>query len=194
MGLGIRKMLRTLYVRYLVGVFAARRFLLGFQNANILMYSLDKPALIPILKKYGAKIGQDVDIETRLAFHNCKDYSNLSIGDGCHVGKEAFFDLRDAVVLKDIVTVSMRVTFITHLDVGKSPLKELGYHDASGSILLEKGCYIGANAIILKGVTIGECAIVGAGAVVNRDVPAHAIVAGNPARVVKKVRSSLRRA
>ena len=187
MGLGMRKVLRALYVKYLVCLFAVRKFLCGFQNANLLMCDVDKQAVIPILRKYGAGIGRDVDIETRLVFHNCKDYSNLSIGNGCHVGKDVFFDLKDAVVLSDLVTVSMRVSFITHIDVGKSPLKDFGYSDASGPIVLERGCYIGANAIILKGVTVGEFAIVGAGAVVNRDVPAYTIVAGNPARVIKKV-------
>ncbi len=194
MGLGIRKMLSAPYVRYFVSVFAVRKFLFGFQNANIFMYSIDKRAVIPILRKHGAMIGHDVDIETRLTFHNCRNYSNLSIGNGCHVGNEVFFDLRDAIVIRDRVTVSMRVTFITHLDVGESPLQDLGYRDASGPIVLERGCYIGANATILKGVTIGECAIVGAGAVVNRDVPAYAVVAGNPARLVKKVRSSRKKA
>ena len=47
--------------------------------------------------------------------------------------------------------------------------------------------WIGFNAIILKGVTIGEGAIVGAGAVVTKDVPPYTVVAGNPARVVKKL-------
>jgi acetyltransferase-like isoleucine patch superfamily enzyme len=51
----------------------------------------------------------------------------------------------------------------------------------SRPVLIGKKCFIGARAIILKGVTIGDGAIVGAGAVVTRDVPAGAVVAGNPA-------------
>jgi len=48
-------------------------------------------------------------------------------------------------------------------------------------VIIGRGCFIGARAIILKGVTIGDCAVVGAGAVVTRDVPAGHLAAGNPA-------------
>ncbi len=50
-----------------------------------------------------------------------------------------------------------------------------------------KRASIGSGAVILCGVTIGEGALVGAGAVVTKDVPSHAVVAGNPARVIRKV-------
>jgi acetyltransferase-like isoleucine patch superfamily enzyme len=50
-----------------------------------------------------------------------------------------------------------------------------------------RGAWIGARSIILKGVTIGEGAIVGAGSVVTRDVPAFTIVAGNPARILREL-------
>jgi maltose O-acetyltransferase len=53
--------------------------------------------------------------------------------------------------------------------------------------VIEDDVWIGANAIILKGVTIGARSIVGAGAVVSRDVPPDCVVAGNPARVVKEL-------
>lgn len=49
-----------------------------------------------------------------------------------------------------------------------------------------KRCFIGANAIIMAGVTIGDEVIVGSGAVVTKDVPSHSIVAGNPARVIRE--------
>lgn len=55
----------------------------------------------------------------------------------------------------------------------------------TGPIMLEEDCFIGAKAIILMGVTVGESALVGAGAVVARDVPANTVVVGNPARVIK---------
>jgi acetyltransferase-like isoleucine patch superfamily enzyme len=51
-------------------------------------------------------------------------------------------------------------------------------------ILLKKGCYLGAGVLILPGITIGENAIVGAGAVVTHDIPANTVFAGIPARVI----------
>lgn len=61
---------------------------------------------------------------------------------------------------------------------------------AMAPTILKRGCWLGFNAIILKGVTIGEGAIVGAGSVVTKDVPSHCIVAGNPARVVRHLNSN----
>lgn len=55
---------------------------------------------------------------------------------------------------------------------------------ASGRIVVKRGASVGAGAVVLPGVTIGSWALVGAGAVVTRDVPDHVLVVGNPARVV----------
>ncbi len=54
-------------------------------------------------------------------------------------------------------------------------------------IVLKRNCWIGANSIILPGVTVGENSLVAAGSVVTKDVPADSVVAGVPARVIKKV-------
>lgn len=63
-------------------------------------------------------------------------------------------------------------------------------HDACRRIKTDtyigKNCVIGVRSIILPGVTVGDSSIVGAGAVVTRDVPAHSIVAGNPAKVIRE--------
>jgi acetyltransferase-like isoleucine patch superfamily enzyme len=56
---------------------------------------------------------------------------------------------------------------------------------ASAPVVIERGAWVGARAIILKGVTVDEGAIVGAGAVVARSVPSHSLAVGNPARVVR---------
>lgn len=55
-------------------------------------------------------------------------------------------------------------------------------------ITIKDNVFIGARSIILKGVTIGECAVVGAGSVVSKDVPPHTVVCGNPAKIVKTLR------
>ena len=61
------------------------------------------------------------------------------------------------------------------------------YPGKCSPIILKKGAWVGDSAIVCKGVTIGENSIVGAGAVVTKDVPPNVIVAGNPARIVKKL-------
>jgi maltose O-acetyltransferase len=67
------------------------------------------------------------------------------------------------------------------------PERRRGGQAAMGRVVLERNVFVGDGARILKGVTIGADAVVGAGSVVTRDVPAGAIVAGNPARVVRKL-------
>jgi acetyltransferase-like isoleucine patch superfamily enzyme len=64
------------------------------------------------------------------------------------------------------------------------------YPEAFLRTLVKRGASVGANATILPGITIGKYSMVGAGAVVTKDVPAYAVVAGNPARVVKWVSKS----
>ena len=54
-------------------------------------------------------------------------------------------------------------------------------------VVLKKNCWIGAGAVILPGVTVGENSIVGAGSVVTKDVPANTVVAGNPAKFIKNL-------
>jgi serine acetyltransferase len=60
-------------------------------------------------------------------------------------------------------------------------------HMASKTVILRKGCWVGANAIILAGVEIGENSVVGAGSVVTKNVPAKCVAIGSPAHVVRKI-------
>lgn len=62
------------------------------------------------------------------------------------------------------------------------------YPDFFKGITLKEGCSIGANATILPGITIGKNAMVGAGAVVTKDVPDHAVVVGNPAKIIRYIK------
>ncbi|MFQ3192739.1 MAG: UDP-2-acetamido-3-amino-2,3-dideoxy-glucuronate N-acetyltransferase [Paraglaciecola sp.] len=61
------------------------------------------------------------------------------------------------------------------------------YPDSFLGITLQKGCSIGANATLLPGITVGQGAMIGAGSVVTKDVPENAIVAGNPAKIIRYI-------
>jgi acetyltransferase-like isoleucine patch superfamily enzyme len=60
-------------------------------------------------------------------------------------------------------------------------------HDAAQAVVLQRGCWIGANAILLPGVEVGEGAVVGAGSIVTTSVPARVVVTGSPAKVVRSL-------
>ncbi len=187
MGFGITKLLRKVQVFLNVNEFALRKKLLGFDNANAFLRRLDKNSMIPVLRKNGAVIGDNCDIESTLIFHNCMDFSNLIIGNNVHIGKNCFFDLRDRIIIEDNVVISMQTTIITHHDMSKSELSNL-YPAKSEAVLIKKNTYIGARSIILMGVTLSEGSFVAAGSVLTNDVPPYNMVGGVPAKFIKKLR------
>lgn len=143
----------------------------------------------PTLQKHGAVIGNDVSLSTPIIIHNYsevsrKHYSNLRIASGSYLGKDVFLDLADKIVVEENVTISMRVTIITHVNAGNSPLSVARLQKSYSPVIIKNGSYIGAGAIILPGVTIGQNAIVAAGAVVTRDVKPKDIVGGVPAKSI----------
>ncbi len=139
-----------------------------------------------VLRRFGAVVGDHCMIHSPLILHNAdQGFQHLEVGEGCHIGKDVFIDLTERVTLEECVTVSMRVTLLTHFDVGRSPLKQSTYPTHARPVRIRHGAYIGSNAVVLAGVNVGEEAVVAAGAVVTEDVPARSLVAGTPARVVR---------
>jgi acetyltransferase-like isoleucine patch superfamily enzyme len=173
-----------LYAYFNLFRFGLKKKLLGFDVANLFVQRVDKISVQMILKKNGAHIGENCDIESGLVFHNCSDYSNFTVGNNCHIGKNCFFDLRDRIIICDNVVISMQVTFITHIDMNKSPLR-LKFTANSSPIIVNDGVYIGANSTILMEVSLGKESFVAAGAVVNEAVKDYIMVGGVPARIIK---------
>ena len=111
-------------------------------------------------------------------------YHNLYMGRRCLLGVDCFIDLAGKIIIDDYVTIGAQSMLITggH-DIGP-PQNRLGALKPQ-PIRIGEGVWLGARTTILPGVTIGDGAIVGAGAVVTKDVPANSLVAGVPAQVIR---------
>jgi maltose O-acetyltransferase len=105
-------------------------------------------------------------------------------GPRCFINRECYFNLGWRITLGKHVVVSHRVTFISSTHEVSNYGRRVGQL-RGGPIVVGDGTWIGANATILPGVTIGRGAIVAAGSVVSKDVPANVVVAGVPATSVK---------
>ncbi len=128
---------------------------------------------------YGCRIGDNTKIG---AFVEIQKHA--VVGKNCKISSHTF--VCEGVTIEDGVFVGHGVTFIN--DMYPRATTGLGALQTESdwrveTTLVQKGASIGSGATILAGVSIGENAIVGAGSVVTKSVPANAIVAGNPARV-----------
>lgn len=127
----------------------------------------------------GATVGNECNICDHVFIEN-----EVNIGD--RVTIKSGVQLWDGVILEDDVFVGPNATF-----TNDAFPRSRQYPCEFPKILVRKGASIGANATILPGLTIGQDAMVGAGAVVTRDVPPNAIVVGNPARITGYVDTPL---
>lgn len=137
-----------------------------------------------------ADIGEGTRVFDQVNLYNCKVGKNskidsyvyieegVVIGDNCKI--RPFVFIPTGVTIEDDVFIGPNVTFTNDM-----------YPKAQGEwkllpTLVKKGASIGANSVIVPGVTIGEGSLVGAGSVVTRNVPNNVIVAGNPAHITGK--------
>lgn len=104
-----------------------------------------------------------------------KHRDNILMGHHIRIGPGVIIGAHSQVVLEDHVRISQNATLET---AGLDLTQPLPYPHISKPITLKRGAWIGANAIVLGGVTVGEGAVVAAGAVVTKDVPPGAIVVG----------------
>lgn len=128
--------------------------------------------------------------------HNLETFSassieapyNLRIGDNVWIGKNCSFYCLSGVTIGDNVLIAKDVSIISndHNFSDRSiPIVKQGISRSKNRVTIGDNVWIGEKSIILKNVSIGEGAVVGAGSVVTKNVPPFAIVAGNPARIIK---------
>jgi UDP-2-acetamido-3-amino-2,3-dideoxy-glucuronate N-acetyltransferase len=130
---------------------------------------------------YGCEIGDNVKIGTFVEIQK-----GAKIGNGCKISSHTF--ICEGVIIEDEVFIGHNVTFTN--DLFPRATSDNGQLQTEADwecqpTLVKRGASIGSGATLLCGIEVGEKAIVGAGSVVTKAVPPHAVVAGNPARILR---------
>ncbi len=134
-----------------------------------------------LVNLYGCTLGENCKVGTFVEIQK-----GVTVGNNVKVSSHTF--ICEGVTIEDDVFVGHNVTFINDKyprSTTNGRLKQEGEWTCTPT-RVKKGASLGSSCTILCGVTIGENAIVGAGAVVTKDVPANAVVAGVPAKILKK--------
>jgi putative colanic acid biosynthesis acetyltransferase WcaF len=142
-------------------------------------------ALIPssafrrfLLRAFGAEVGEG----TVMQQHFTVKYPwNLRVGNNCWFGEECWIDNLVPVTIGNNVCISQGA----YLCTGNHDWSDPAFALIVRHIRLDDGAWVGARSSLAPGVVIGECAVVGLGAVVNKSIPPFEIHAGNPARFIR---------
>jgi acetyltransferase-like isoleucine patch superfamily enzyme len=136
--------------------------------------------LSQFINLYGCSIGDNTKLGTFVEVQK-----NATVGNNCKISSHSF--ICEGVTIEDNVFIGHGVMFINDTYPRATKNGEL-QTEADWKVertIVRKGASIGSGATILANVTIGENALIGAGSVVTKDVPANAVVAGNPARILR---------
>jgi acetyltransferase-like isoleucine patch superfamily enzyme len=144
--------------------------------------------LSKFINLYGCEIGDETKIGAFVEIQR-----NATVGKRCKISSHTF--ICEGVVIEDNVFIGHGVTFINdsypRATNGEGTLQTETDWKVERTVI-KKGASIGSGATILPNTNVGENAIVGAGSVVTSDIPANAIVAGNPAKVLRYLEETVR--
>jgi acetyltransferase-like isoleucine patch superfamily enzyme len=142
--------------------------------------------LSKFINLYGCAIGDNTKIGAFVEIQK-----NATVGRNCKISSHTF--ICEGVTIEDDVFVGHNVAFINDSYPRATTREGTLQTEADWKVeptLVKRGASIGSGCTILANVTIGEHAIVGAGSVVTKDVPPHTIVAGNPAKFLRRIEKS----
>ena len=137
-----------------------------------------------ILLKGGAIINKNVSIDVGVIIRNLSD---LSVGENCVISAYCVLICKGGLEIKNNVLIGYGTKILTqnHDISDKESLIRFSGHNY-GRVVIHDNVWIGANAVILPGVEIGEGAVIGAGAVVTKNIPAYTVYGGVPAKLIKE--------
>ena len=155
-----------------------------------------KKLLYGIIQKHRRKSLKKCGMNVRVS-KGCNLQGNIECGDNITIGVGAYFVSTGATIrIHDHVVFGPNVTIYSgdhptnvigkHIsEITDNDKKSLGW-EYDADVVIESGCWIGTRAIILKGVTIGRGSVIGAGAVVTKDVPPYSIYTGAPSQKIRE--------
>ena len=141
------------------------------------------------IKIRGIVIGDNVLIGRNAVIGIVKDKANIFIGNGTNIGRFSNISSTRNITIGEKCLISYNVSILDPDHVIDNPrYSPIDSGLTKGkNILIEKNCFIGAGSFILKGVHLGEHCTVGANSVVTKSFPSFSIIAGNPAKLIKKI-------
>ena len=168
----MNRLIVLLRQRYLpaLGFYIANNFFMKFPSYRLRHWFLRRVC--------GIKIGNGSSINMRCFVTG----SNIEIGDNTVINREVYLDGRAGIKIGNRVNISHQVAIQTLTHDPQCPY----FNCEVKPVVIEDYAWLGTRALIMPGVTIGKGAVIGAGAVVSKDIPPYAIAVGNPARVVKE--------
>jgi maltose O-acetyltransferase len=143
----------------------------------------DGASRMALLRKLFGAVGDGADILPRF----CCDYGyNIRLGRNAFINYNCVFLDCAPIVIGDDLQMGPAVQLYAATHPLDRRLRGAGW-ESTGPIRIGDGVWFGGGAIVLPGVTIGDGCVIGAGSVVTRDVPAESVVAGNPARIIRRL-------
>jgi maltose O-acetyltransferase len=135
-----------------------------------------------LLRSFGSRIGREITLESRVYFGRGRD---IQIGSRVHINEECW--IRNVSIGSNVMIAPRVMILISGHNTERTdvPMIDQGPRHYPQTII-EDDVWIGAQALILPGIRIGQGSIVGAGAVVTRDVEPYSVVGGNPARLIQR--------
>lgn len=166
--------------RFFIMKFVARTFLL----VNKILRRLWMHLQLPLFKRHGTNL--------LIGYGGSFAYDHIELGNNVYIGPHATF-----MAAISTIKIGNKVVFGPHVKImaGDHRTNVIGQYmydvkekqpNNDLDVIIEDDVWVGASAIILKGVTVGRGSIIGAGTVVSRSIPPYSVVIGNPGRVIKK--------